>query len=532
KHLTSYITGISQQEPDSIAISSEKREVSYRELEEKSNKIANYLFPRVKENKNIIILLEQSPEIIETIVATLKAGMVFVPVNPAFPANRVKLFLKETRAQWVVTSTQFYEKFNPLFREQAGDLNILLLDDGSEEHKGPLHIDFQTLNHTLDFPCVYNKHIYIYFTSGSTGVPNAVLGRHRCLEQFIRWEIKEFEINETFRISQFTNPSFDPFIKDIFVPLLSGATCCIPDTDTLLNPVKTLRWIQENQITLIHNVPSFFKMWTAAATPQDLFPKLKCVHISGELLKTNDIRKFFLEFHERIQFINLYGPTETTVIKLFHRIREQDLKRPIIPVGKPIHGARAMVINEDMKKCLTGNIGEVYIRSPFLSAGYYNSKEETRKKFVKNPFSDNPRDIIYKTGDLGRWLTDGNLELIGRSDEQVKISGVRIELGEIENKLQEYTDIKEAVVIPREHENGNKYLCAYIVAQIKQKISTLRHYLANQLPPYMIPSHYIFLDNIPLTTNGKVDKKALPEPSKEIETGVEYVPPGNEIEEK
>ncbi len=220
------------------------------------------------------------------------------------------------------------------------------------------------------------------------------------------------------------------------------------------------------------------------------------------MLRGKDIQRFIDLFGERIRLVNLYGPTEITVIKFFHRIEPENAQRAVVPVGKPIPGAQALVLDENMQKCLIGNIGEVYIRTPFLSSGYFNSPDLTKTKFLRNPFSDNSQDIIYKTGDRGRLLVDGTLELLGRIDDQVKIRGMRLETGEVENQLLGYPGIKETVVLPHQDGNDNLSLCAYIVPGNGKefKIPGLKNYLANQLPAYMIPSHFILVDNIPLST--------------------------------
>jgi amino acid adenylation domain-containing protein len=516
KDLSAQIAEHSRRCPGKTAIRYKDQTISYCQLEKESNKIAIFLSQQAKKVQYIIILLDRSPGLTASILGVLKGGLIFVPIDPVLPGAMIKKILQETRAEWVITSKQYDEVFKEVISQEGA--NVLLIEDIHDQ-------DGQ-----LDFEPVYNKYCYIYFTSGSTGIPRGVLGRHRSLAHFIQWEINQFGINEHFNVSQFTSPSFDPFLRDIFVPLAVGATSCIVDKDTLMNPSDLIKWIDQKDIHLIHIVPSLFKMLTKEITDANCFKNLKYVLMAGELLRGNDIRKFTEIFGDRIQLVNVYGPTETTLAKLFYQIKKTDANKTIIPVGEPIEGAQAMILDNDMRKCLTGNIGEIYIRTPFISSGYFNDKELTRQVFLKNPYTDNPQDIIYKTGDLGRQLPDGNIELVGRIDHQVKIRGIRIELGEIENQLLNHQAVRDTVVVARDDGNGDKYLCAYIVSPANVEVSILRTYLSRHLPTYMIPSYFVPMDKIPLNPNGKVDRHALPEPGSKAARN--YTAPRNEIEKK
>lgn len=541
EHLSSRISEISRRNPTNAAIKYGNRTITYGELEKESNRIANFLYNKTKEvhrrPHHVLIILDRSPELIESIVGVLKCGLVFIPFDPRYPKNRVEVFLKESGAQWLITSIEYYEKFKEFIEREREekDLNVLLVKGKVKGKDCRRYIfsvdnDMDRVNDHLTFESIYSKYAYIYFTSGSTGIPRGVLGRHRSLVHYIQWEIKEFGINEHFNISQFTSPSFDPFLRDIFVPLLAGGICCIPDDDTLMNPMQLKDWIEKNQVTLMHIVPSLFKTLLMEIDTPNCFTHLKYVLLAGELLRGNDIEKFIDLFDKSIQLVNLYGPTETTLAKLFYRIKPGDVSRSVIPVGKPIDGAQAMILDNEMQECFIGNIGEVYIRTPFISSGYFNDRDLNKMVFVKNPHNNNPQDIIYKTGDLGKVLPDGNIELVGRVDHQVKIRGMRIELGEIESQLLKHDKIKDVVVAVKEDEEGGKNLCAFIISSGTVKASELREYLSRQLPAYMIPSYFMKLEEIPLTPNGKVDRRALPEPGIETSMAEDYTAPGNRIE--
>ncbi len=449
------IRSIALNTPDKIAIEQGDLNISYIELEERANQIANFLNAKLSDNKNIPVILGNSIELVEAILGIIKCGGVFAPIDPKFPENRIKLMVNEIDADWIITCSEWLNKFDRMMEGENRKLNALVLD--LTANTGQFHnLNLFEFNDNLQKEClvsseIQNEECYIYFTSGSTGKPKAILGRHLSLKHFIDWEIKEFGVDASFKVSQIISPSFDPFLRDIFVPLCSGATLRIPENrEIILNPERFMKWIDDQDITLMHMVPTIFKALMGEIEDQDHFKKLNYILLAGELLRGNDINKFFKLFGNRIELVNLYGPTETTLAKLFYRVKEKDVYRVGVPVGKPIPGAQVMILNDDKQLCQMGSIGEIYIRTPFISAGYYNNPDLNKQVFIKNPFNDNLQDIIYKTGDLGRVLSNGNVEILGRADHQVKLRGVRIELGEIENQLLHHENIKEAIVVARE----------------------------------------------------------------------------------
>ena len=537
------ISFVASQMPQKAAIEWGERRVSYLELEIMASQIANFLHGRIAERKNIALMFENSIELIEAILGVLKSGGGFAPLDPGFPENRIKLMVTEIDAEWVLTRSSYLDKLEQMMENGDRTINALVLDsvevasdpatNTTDSMKNYKNINIYTLDAELAKECLFQlepqKNCYVYFTSGSTGKPKAILGRHKSLKHFIDWEIGEFGINDTSKVSQLISPSFDPFLRDVFVPLCAGATLCIPeDRDVILYPERLQAWIDEKQITLTHMVPTVFKALMAELEDANSLASLKYILLAGELLRGNDVKKFFQLFGGRIQLVNLYGPTETTLAKLFYRVQESDAERVSVPVGKPIPGAQVMILDEDMQSCLNGTIGEIYIRTPYITSGYYNDRELTRQVFIKNPFSENAQDIIYKTGDLGRILQTGDVEILGRADFQVKLRGMRIELGEIENQLLQL-GVKEAVVVAKEDEDGQKFLCAYYISASELTPGELREKLARELPEYMVPAYFIQLAKMPLTPNGKIDRKALPQP--EMGTGVEYIAPETSTEE-
>lgn len=528
------IRSVASRFPQKTAITWGTRSVSFMEMEETADQIAHFLSANIAEPQNIALMLGNSIELVEAILGVMKYGGVFAPLDPAYPENRIKVMLDVIEANWVITRSEWLEKLDRLMEGQSRMIHALVLDEAA-----PGVPCRNIVVHTFERQRAaesplpenrLNKHCYIYFTSGSTGKPKAILGRHKSLKHFIDWEIEEFQVDESFIVSQLISPSFDPFLRDLFVPLCAGATLCIPeDREIILYPERLKEWIDAQKITLMHSVPTVFKALLAEIRDGNCFANLKVLLLAGEMLRGNDLKPFFNLFGERIQLVNLYGPTETTLAKLFYRVQPADAERVSVPVGKAIPGAQAMILNEEMQSCVTGTVGEIYIRTPFISSGYYNDKDMTRKVFVQNPFSDNRQDVIYKTGDLGRINQNGDVEILGRVDHQIKLRGMRVELGEIENHLLRSDRVQEAVVTAWEEESGGKYLCAYVISDTPVEAGELKEYLMKELPDYMVPAYFIQLEKMPLTPNGKIDRKALPEP--DLGTGVEYAAPETSVEE-
>lgn len=541
-NLPGRITLHAEHTPEKIAIEYGARHVSYQELEEATNRIALFLAERLKENKNVLVMLERSPELIAAMLGIIKSGGLFVPLDLKYPANRIKFMVEEVDAHWMIVRRSELKRFEEIVAMTGRNINPLVLEDvlGGNVAGNALEsasMTAGTLNRrssagsSADFdPATLNKHCYIYFTSGSTGTPKGILGRQRSLLHFLDWEIKEFGVTPEFRHSQFVAPAFDPFLRDVLVPLLQGATLCIPESEEIiLDPRRMAQWLGEQRIDFVHMTPSLFKNLSGAIDEMS-FAQLKYILLAGEMLRGNDLHRWFTRFGERIQLVNLYGPTETTLAKFFYRVQKDDVNNVNIPVGKPIPGAECLILDKEMMRCRDGWIGEVYIRTPFISSGYYNHPELTREVFMRNPFTNNPQDIIYKTGDLGRIKADGNLELVGRQDFQIKVRGVRVEPGEIENHLLKYPRVKEAVVMGREDKAGEMYLAAYYLADVELPPGELRQHLALNLTDAMIPAYFVHLESLPMTPNGKIDRKALPEPDLSGDTSVQYVPPTTDTE--
>jgi len=350
----------------------------------------------------------------------------------------------------------------------------------------------------------------IYFTSGSTGRPKPILGRLKGIDHFIRWEIEAVGAGPHTRVTQFALPSFDGFLKDAFVPLCSGGVVCVPENrDIILDASKLAEWLNMKQIGVLHCVPSLFRTLLNEKLESSYFSALKCVVLVGEPLYPADVKRWLDVFGNRMKLFNIYGTTETSLSKFAYEIKSEDVERPSIPVGKPIKGAAVLLINSRGQLCREEAVGEIHIRTPYRSHGYYNAPELTREVFIQNPFSDDPNDIVHKTGDYGRLLKSGDLEYLGRRDQQVQIRGVRIELGEIENLLRGHQAVNDVAVIDRDDAEGNKFLVAYVTMKNGTGSAILRQYLSEQVPEAMLPSAFVELEKLPRTLNGKIDRKAL-----------------------
>jgi amino acid adenylation domain-containing protein len=485
--------------------------VSYRELDDQSNRIAHWLISSGAAAEDpVVVALANSIDTIPALLGVWKAGCAFVPVDLNNPGKRTESMISAVQPQWTITETQAAEAIASMVNIPQGQILYIDRQDALQNVPDLDRIATCSAQAGPDSVC------YLYFTSGSTGTPKAIAGRPKSVAHFIEWESKFLNAGEDLRVSQFTHLAFDAFLRDIFLPLCNGGTVCIPDSrEAMLDANKLLQWIDEQRIQVIHCVPSLFRMLLNQKLRSEMFRDLKFILMAGEVISPTDVKRWMEVFGERVQLVNLYGPTETTMVKFFHCITWADAHGKSIPIGKPIDGTRALVVSPEGKACPPNFAGEIYIRTPYMTLGYYKAPELTRQVFIPNPFSKDPNDIVYRTGDLGRMLPDGIFEFLGRSDLQVKIRGVRVELGEIENALRACDGVKDsAVIVARDH-NDEPYLVAYVVADPQAQVETLRDQIVTELPPNFVPSVIIRLDQLPLTSNGKVDRKALPVPEKQ-----------------
>ena len=524
--------------PRAAAIEYGDREVTYGQLESRANNLANFMLGYGCAKGSVVsILAENTVDIVTAMIATLKTGSIFVPLDPALPAKRLRSLIAEVSPQWFVAQSRFLGRLaEPLM--DAPEAKLIRLDEGDAQDG-----DLCPLAHLDEYRTYWNPlppevapdpdgMCYVYFTSGSTGRPKGIAGRLKGITHFIEWEKKTLGLAAGVRVSQLTSPSFDAYLRDIFVPLCTGGTVCAPQgREIVLNPRELIDWVDRKAINLVHCVPSVLRSVLNEELDPARFMSLRFILLAGEALLPSDVKRWTDVYGERVQLVNLYGPSETTMTKFFYFVKPCDKDRRSIPIGKPIEGARAIVVDGKGNVASPGAVGEIYIRTPFRTHGYYNQPDLTKEAFIQNPFNNDPNDIVYKTGDLGRVLEDGNFEFLERRDHQVKIRGGRIEIAEIEGLLRSHEAVKDVAVIDREDTTQNKYLCAYVVLNREVEPASLREYLSDLLPEYAVPSAFVILDLLPRTISGKVDRKALPEPA-HSRPSKNYVPPRTPIEEE
>ena len=504
--------------PEGTAVAFKGEKLTYRELDEKSNQVARILREKgVGPDAMVGLILERSFEMIIGIMAILKAGGAYLPISPDYPEDRIGFLVKDSGLKLLLVQSSFADKV-------IGIETINLEDKGL--YKGSCH--------QLEIVSKPDNLAYVIYTSGSTGKPKGVMIENYSVINRLNWMQKMYSIGEGDVILQKTPYTFDVSVWELFWWSLTGAAVCMLEPGGEKDPSKIVAAIGKYNITTMHFVPSMlntFLDYVEGMEDTSSLKSLKQVFASGEALNASQVNRFNKLLNKAFgtKLHNLYGPTEATVdVSYFDCSKTQEID--IVPIGKPIDNINLYVIGKNNSLCPVGVVGELYIAGDGLARGYLNRAELTAEKFVPNPFAKGKR--IYRTGDLARWMPDGNIEYLGRIDHQVKIRGYRIELGEIESLLLELDGVKEAVVITRTDKNGNKYLCGYCVCDRELNIKELREYLSEKLPEYMIPSHFVKLDKMPLSPNGKVDRKVLPEPDESIGLDTEYEPPQNELQQR
>src|SRR5262245_46404372 len=480
-----------------VAIRNGQQEILYADLDRRTAAVGLEIGRRGLRRGSLVgILAEDRVWLAISILGILKAGCGFVPLDARLPDERLRVMLEECEPALILV-----ERFlQGRLEEAAGRRRMLCLEDCPDRGESA---QSESGRWGGDDLC------YIYFTSGSTGRPKGIAGRMKGIDHFIRWEIRRLGLEPGVRVSQLTRAGFDAYLRDLFVPLCVGGTMCIPEEDVIADGGRLLQWLERERVQVLHCVPTVLRQLLQESAAGAL-PDLRHALAAGEALLPADVRQWDRVMGDRAQLINLYGASETTMAKFAYVVRPEDQHSQRVPIGKPIEGAAALVMDEDGRACPTGATGEIHIRTPYRSLGYYGRPELTAEVFVPNPFTKDPEDLIHKTGDLGRVLKNGDFEYLGRRDKQVKIFGNRVELGEIENALAEQPGVRQAAVIVREGESGEPRLIGYVTGEVKGM--RLREAIRSRLPGYMVPSAVVELAQMPLTVNGKVDQSRLPEP--------------------
>ena len=489
--------------PDNIAIVFENQQLTYKELNEKANSLAYFLrFEKnITRNEFVGIMVNRSLEMIVSILAVLKSGGAYIPIDPTYPKDRIDYMLKNSNAKVLLTQESLKNKLNYK--------NIILVD---LFNKDIYSLESQNLKHV-------NKQedtSYVIFTSGSTGNPKGVMINHKNLINFIYGMQKEFLLTSDDVIASITTISFDIFVLESLFPLSYGTKVIIANETEQTNVQNFNTLCIKNNVNIFQTTPSRIQAFLAFSN-LEFVKNCNKILIGGEPFPASLLTS--LQRLTQANIYNMYGPTETTVWSSLKRIDNKDT----ITIGKPIINTQFYILDNNLLPLPFNIPGNIYISGDGVTDGYLNNKELTNKVFVENPFIKN--SIMYKTGDIGFFNENGEIICLGRSDNQVKLRGLRIELGEIENIIQEYPNITKAVVI-KNNINNKEFLSCYFNTNKKIDINNLKQYISNYLPKYMIPSYFVVMDKFPYTPNGKIDKKNLPLPQDFIYLNKkEYVSP-------
>jgi amino acid adenylation domain-containing protein len=499
--------------PQATAIDAGVRTVTYGELERRSNARARTIAATVPRCTLIGLLTDDMVQVITAMIATLKAGCAFVPMDRTNSDGRLATLIDEIDLQWWVADENVVARIARLGRQRERSFKVLCTTPAAAtDDSGADVVPVGTDSDCSPFAILREPDslCYIYFTSGSTGRPKGIAGRLKAIDHFIRWEAKAIGSTAGIRFSQLISPAFDAVLRDVFTPLCTGGIVCVPaDSEIKQHAFRLFEWLRDAQVNVVHCVPSVLRTLLQIPADECRLPALAHVLTSGEALLPTDVQRWLPRFGGHARLTNLYGPSETTMVKFAYVVSAADADRPSVSIGTPIDGTRAIVVNEHGKVCPPGAIGEIYIRTPYRSLGYYGRPELTADVFVPNPFGTDPTDLVYRTGDLGRLMKDGSYEFLGRRDTQVKIRGMRVELAEIENALRRDPRVRDSSVIDRALEDGSKTLCAFVVLQDGLTIEVVKSGVADVLPDYMVPSTFFAVDALPRTVSGKVERSVL-----------------------
>lgn len=515
------IEQIAAQHPEKIALDFHGERISYKKLNEEANRLAALLISEgVQEDDKVALSLDRSAEMIITLLAILKSGAAYIPIDPSYPKKRIEYMLKDSDAKLLLTSKKFKGKFSSEIREIVqGEYDLNSFSELNPE----LKVNTQRL-------------AYIIYTSGTSGKPKGTMIEHRSLVNLL-WSLKKSPgLSADDRLLAVTTISFDMSVVEIFLPLVCGAELHIADADATKDGRTLLRLLKSEKITVMQATPSTWRMMLDAGWDSSVNIKIFC---GGEPLPKEMASKLISLGNE---LWNMYGPTETTVYATIKHIKSEN--EPIT-IGKPINNTKAYILDRNQLLVPNGSEGELCIAGDCLAKGYLNQPELTESTFINNPFSKGKNNRIYRTGDLAKLDSEGDIVYLGRIDQQMKIRGFRIEPGEIEYSLNIQDDIRESVVILREDKPGHQRLTAYVIANEEpastehsgfstiseqDKIENWKLELKELLPSHMIPADFMILPKMPLLPNGKIDKNALPKPNQLFAGSKKGIPPRTDIE--
>lgn len=527
--------------PDVVAIQEERNRYSYLELNDFIDELSKTLISiGVREEIIVCSLLPVSANMVVSMISIFRSGGIYLPVSFDFSEKRFSEIFRNTFDGILVVNEESLSEVKVLLDAHSVDINYLVIL--GEERKIVLQKSVQGVYSTLQtnitnsmFPVISpDAGNYIYYTSGSTGEGKPILGSHKSLSHYIRWAIRAFGCETTSKnIAHLSTSTFDASLKDCLVPLCSGGTLFIPSAETKNNIHLLLNWIDSNEINLFQTVPSLFRLMLKKLTHSTewfkSFDNLKYIILDGEVLYAKDVNDWRSSVGSSTKLVNMYGTTESTILDTFHIIENVPSNpNEVIHVGTPIDDTFIIIANND-KLCRIGEVGEVFVKSPYLTKGYYKREDLNKASFVQNPIFKEKLDIVYKTGDRGRYRVDRSIEILGRLDNQVKVNGVRIELGEIQQAALSISGIHESIVVARKMDDGELVIACYFVSdsltpqEVKERLST-------SLNKNAVPQFVLKLAELPLNSNGKVDKAKLPKPEERV-LSKKFCPPENSTEE-
>jgi amino acid adenylation domain-containing protein len=514
--------------PEAIAVAGTGQQITYAELNSRANQLAHYLRRRgVGAEVAVGVFLERSVDSVAGLLGVLKAGGVYVPLDPAYPLERLSFMMEDSATEVLLTQKRFTEGIP----SSAAGVEVICLDRD---------IDTLAQESTANLPgrARENNLAYVIYTSGSTGIPKGTSITNGALTNYCVHQARLFDLGPSDRVLQFSSLTFDVSFEEILPPLISGSRLVLRDNE-IWSAAEFYQKIAEHRLTMLDLPTAYWHLLVQEWVKRpdlNLHEQLKVVVVGGEAILPDTVNLWQQTTLNSVRLLQAYGPTETTIASTIFEIAPRtpdgaSLLR--VPIGRPIPNTTVYILDHGGRPTAVGVPGELCIGGTYLARGYLNRPDQTAQKFVPNPFDGQPGARLYRTGDLARYLPDGNIEFQGRADDQVKIRGFRVELGEIEAALNQHPALREAALVINADERGDKHLVAYVVALSKQTPThfELRNYLKERLPAYMLPSAFVTLDELPLSPSGKVNRNALPAPEIERLNEVDFVAPSTPIEE-
>ncbi|MBN1050268.1 non-ribosomal peptide synthetase [Clostridium botulinum] len=508
-----------EKSPNKIAVKCNDKKLTYKQLNDKSNKLARLLRKNgVGRNKVVSVMMERSIDMLVSILSILKAGGAYVPIDIEYSDERIRNILNDSRASIALVNNETIKYKESILETHTSIINV---NSNLIDNEGEGNLD--NINEITDLA-------YVLFTSGSTGKPKGVMIEHLGLLNHILAMKESLNLSEESRIAQNASHCFDVSVWQFLTAITVGGRILIYPKDSVLDVKNFIEKIEEDKVTVLEVVPTYLStMLDFLEEDRRQLINLQYLLITGETLIKKLVKRWF-DNYKHVKVVNAYGPAEAsddTTLYIMDKLCDHE----VVPIGKSVQNVKHYVVDRYMNLCPIGVVGELCVSGIAVGKGYINNEEKTKLTFIEDPFTDERGIRLYKTGDLARWLPSGDLEFIGREDYQVKIRGFRIELGEIESQMLKFEFLKEAVVTDMVNKYGSKYLSAYFVSDNKVDIEKLRKYLKEILPEYMIPSHFTQLDKFPLSSNGKISRRDMPEPKVDMDDRItKYATPRNEIE--